>query len=94
MDKPKSLGRSRARHPPSTPKHSQKTSPASTPEIDQRLYQKFVNFLTRTKLQKLKEKLTYFYGRNFPIKYQEKFAFVEEWQGGDRSEEKNLSERI
>jgi hypothetical protein len=50
--------------------------------------------LTRTKLQKLKEKLTYFYGRNFPIKYQEKFNFAEEWQGGERKEEKSLSERI
>jgi hypothetical protein len=53
-----------------------------------------LNFLTRTKLQKLKEKLTYFYGRNFPIAYQEKYNFAEEWQGGGKNEENNLYERI
>ena len=45
-------------------------------------------------MQKLKEKLTYFYGRNFPIAYQDKYNFLEEWQGLEKKEEKNLNDLI
>lgn len=44
--------------------------------IDYGLYDKFVRFMSRTRLQKLKEKVTLFYGRNYPILYQDKYNFT------------------
>lgn len=32
--------------------------------------------MNETRMQNLKEKITYFYGRNFPIKYQPKYSFL------------------
>jgi hypothetical protein len=51
-----------------------------------------VEFLNRNRLQKLKERVTYFYGRNFPIDYNPKYDFKERWEDLNKKDEKRNSE--
>ena len=44
------------------------------------LNNKFQTFMAKNRLEKLRERLNYFYGRNYPLNYQEKFNFEERWQ--------------
>lgn len=41
----------------------------------------------KDRMQIFKEKLMYFYGRNFFIVYQNKYNFLEEWQGLEKEGE-------
>lgn len=48
--------------------------------------------MNRNRLQKLKERFSEFYGRNFPIDYQPKYNFHERWEDMTKKEQKRSAE--
>lgn len=49
-------------------------------------YQKFVNLMNPTKFENLKAKILNFYQQNFPINYQSKYNFSEQWENTKKNE--------